>query len=167
MNTKYDYEYIRENDVSGWEDQWRQLLDGRFIVEAYQLKEDQNSKLIRLGFTVKEVEDAIGHTGYTAREIDWYQSQPDRYTIVDGKFVETSGWLDAKLAADVALAEAEAAFEQRVLEIIAAQDSAGLKQYTLTQAKTYITNKMATGTTVATLNAAVKEILLKMVPYVL
>ena len=167
MNTRFDYDHIRATNAPGWEDQWRRLLEGRFIVEACQLKEGQNSKLTRLGFTVKEVEDAIGHTGYTQREIDWYQSQPDRYTLVDDKFVETPGWLDAKLAADAALAEAEAAFEQRVLEIVAAQDSAGLKQYTLAQAKTYIDNKMATGTTVATLNAAVKEILLKMLPYVL
>lgn len=167
MNTKYDYEYLRDNNVTGWQDVWRQLLEGRFIVEMYQLKEDQNSKLFRLGFTVAEVESAVGHSGYTQRELEWYQSQPDRYALVDGLYVEDAGWLDSKIAADEALAAAEAAFEQRVLEIVAAQDATGLKQYTITQATTYINNKMATGTTVAALNAAVKEILLKMVPYVL
>jgi len=42
-----------------------------------------------------------------------------------------------------------------------------LKQYTVEQARTWITNKIDGATTVAAVKQEVKEILLKMVPYLL
>lgn len=92
MNTRFDYEYIREHNQAGWQDEWKLLLEGRFFVENNELIEDVNAPIFRLGFTVAEVEDAVGFTGLTDREIEWYTSQPDRYTLVKGKYVEVEGW---------------------------------------------------------------------------
>jgi len=167
MNTKIDYEYIREHNIPGWQREWYMLLDGRWIVEGYNLVEDANAKIFRLGFTVAEVEDTIRHEGYTVRQLEWFASQPTRFTLAGGVYTEVAGWAAAKVTEDAAKAVADSAFEQRVLGIVAAKEAAGLKAYTMAQATTYINNKMATGTTVPLLNAAVKEILLKMVPYVL
>ena len=92
MNTRFDYEYIREQNDPAWKTLWYNLLDGRFVVENNTLVEDPNAPLFRYGFTVDEVALAISHTGYTRRELEWYQSQPDRYTAVDGVYAEVAGW---------------------------------------------------------------------------
>ena len=70
--------------------------------------------------------------------------------------------------------------EQRLLEeflelttrkrreaILAARDSSELKQYTVAQATTYVNNKLDAATTVAAMKEAVRDILIKMIPYVL
>ena len=95
MNTRFDYEYIREHNQAGWQDEWRLLLEGRFCVENNELVEDVNAPIFRLGFTVAEVTKAIGFKGYTNRELDWYTSQPDRYKLTRGKYVEVEGWKEA------------------------------------------------------------------------
>ena len=167
MNTRFDYEYIRNKDVVGWRMHWLGLLSGRWIVVNDELVEDQNAKIFCFGFTVAEVAAAIGLAGYTARELEWYQSQPDRYTLVGDAYVQVAGWAEAKVLADAQKAAEEAAFEARVLEIVEAREAAGLKQYTVTQAQAYINNKLNAATTVAQMKEAVRDILLKMVPYVL
>ena len=163
MNTRFDYEYIRNKDVVGWRVHWLGLLSGRWIVVNDELVEDQNAKIFRFGFTVAEVAAAIGHSGYTDCELAWYQGQPDRYQLVDGHYVQVAGWAAAKAIADAELA----ALEQRGLDINAAREDSGLRQYTVAQAQTYINNKLNAATTVATMKEAVRDILLKMVPYVL
>ena len=92
MNTRFDYEYIREHNQAGWQDEWRLLLEGRFCIENNELVEDVNAPIFRLGFTVAEVVKAIAFNGYTNRELDWYTSQPDRYKLTRGKYVEVEGW---------------------------------------------------------------------------
>lgn len=105
-NTKRDYEYIRDNDISGWQHHWRQLLEGRFSVLEGDLAEDSNAPLFRLGFTVAEIESEIGFTGYTIREVGWFESHPDRYQLTDGVWAEIEGWRAAKDATELALAVA-------------------------------------------------------------
>ena len=46
LNTKYDYEYVREN-FDNWREYWQELLV------------DANAKLFRIGFTEMEVAAAI------------------------------------------------------------------------------------------------------------
>jgi hypothetical protein len=88
LNTKFDYEYVRENQ-DNWKDYWQTLYDDRLIwdnveltgegitdathrlIESQdtetnepitiqqELKLDTNCKLFRLGFTVEEVEAAL------------------------------------------------------------------------------------------------------------
>jgi hypothetical protein len=112
MNTRFDYDYIRKQNDPAWKSWWYDLLDGRFIVENNTLVEDLNATLFQYGFTVDEVALAIGHTGYTRRELEWYQSQPDRYTEVDGVYSEVSGW-----AATYAHSLLLAALDKKLLEI--------------------------------------------------
>jgi len=166
-NTRFDYEYIRDTDSSGWREEWLNLLDGRWIVLDNELVEDASAKIFKLGFSVDEVAGEIGHSGYTPRQIEWFQSQPDRYTLVGDAYVQVAGWAEAKALADAAEAAEKEAFEQRVLEIVAAREEAGLKQYTVAQAQTYINNKLNAASTVAQTKEALREILLKMVPYLL
>lgn len=92
MNTRFDYEYIRDTNQEGWQQEWLNLLEGRFCVQDNELVEDANAPIFRLGFTVAEVEESIAFRGLTKRETDWYTSQPDRYTLVKGKYVEVEGW---------------------------------------------------------------------------
>lgn len=97
-NTRHDYEYIRDNNVDGWQNQWRQLLEGRFAVINGDLVEDSNAPLFRIGFTVAEVEKEIGITGHTIREIEWFEAHPGRYQLTDGAWSEIEGWRSAEAA---------------------------------------------------------------------
>jgi len=93
---KFDYEYLRTNNIEGWQQEWKQLLEGRFIVQDNKLVEDSNSPIFRLGFTVGEVEAAINFSGLSDREIEWRQSHPDRYQWVDEEWIEVIGWEQAR-----------------------------------------------------------------------
>lgn len=104
LNTRHDYEYVQRYGSANWRQDWYNLLDGRFIVDSNELIEDQNAPIFRLGFTVAEVADAVGHTGYTRRELEWYQSQPERYELVDGRYVQVSGWASSQAEAELAAA---------------------------------------------------------------
>ena len=106
-NTRSDYEYIRAENIPGWENKWNQLLEGRFVIKSDDLIEDVNAKIFRLGFTVEEVATAIGFSGLTDREIEWRASQPDRWQIIDGVWKEIDGWAASRLAARQAKAMAE------------------------------------------------------------
>ena len=88
LNTKFDYEYIRDNVIDGWESQWLNLLEGRFIVVGDELVEDANAPIFRLGLTVEEVSQPIGFSGLTQRETAWCEAQPDRYQYIEGEFVK-------------------------------------------------------------------------------
>lgn len=90
--TRHDYQYMREHAVTGWQDMWLRLLAGRFFVSGDELVEDENAEIFRLGFSVDEVATAIGHSGYTAPEQQWYGSQPDRYTLDGDTYIEVTGW---------------------------------------------------------------------------
>ena len=92
MNTKQDYQYIRDANQPGWQDHWRQLLEGRFIVTPTRISEDQRAKIYRLGFTVAEVEAAIGHSGLTATETAFLAEHGDWHEVVDGRLVEKAGY---------------------------------------------------------------------------
>lgn len=97
-NTRHDYEYIRDHNIAGWQDQWRQLLEGRFSVIDGDLSEDANAPLFRLGFTVADIEAEIGITGYTIREAEWFDAHPSRYQFIDGVWSEIDGWRSAEAA---------------------------------------------------------------------
>ena len=56
---------------------------------------------------------------------------------------------------------------QRLLDILSVQESIGLKQYTITQAESFIDNKIDPAITVDELKIALKEVLKKMIPYIL
>lgn len=112
MNTRFDYEHIRSHDIPGWQAQWYNLLDGRFVVENNELVEDRNAPIFRLGLAVAEVAAAIGHVGYTRREIEWYGGQPERYTLFDGQYVQVAGWSEVHAARQLATA-----VEEKLLEI--------------------------------------------------
>jgi hypothetical protein len=87
LNTKFDYEYVKENQ-DNWKDYYQTLYDSRLIWDnielvgegttddthrliqsmdeeenpitiQQELKLDVNCKLLRLGFTVEEVEAAL------------------------------------------------------------------------------------------------------------
>ena len=87
LATKYDYEYVRDNQ-DNWKDYWQTLYDSRLIWDnvelvgegvtddthrliqsqdeeenpitiQQELKLDEHCKLLRLGFTVEEVEAAL------------------------------------------------------------------------------------------------------------
>ena len=92
METRYDYEYIRDTRLAGWEDCWLQLLEGRWIVTPHRIFEDPEAKIYRLGFTVTEVEEAIGHTGLTQTESDFLADHRDWYAEIEGRLVENSGY---------------------------------------------------------------------------
>ena len=92
MNTRFDYEYARQHHLPGWENAWLALLE-RWIIVDNELVEDQNAPIFRLGFTVAEVADAIQFSGYTPRQLEWYQGKPDRYELVDGRYVQVEGWV--------------------------------------------------------------------------
>jgi hypothetical protein len=93
MNTRFDYEYARQHHLPGWENAWLALLE-RWTVIDNELVEDQNAPIFRLGFTVDEVAGAVGFSGYTPRQLEWYQGQPDRYELVDGMFSQVAGWAE-------------------------------------------------------------------------
>lgn len=95
LSTKADYEYIRSESIPGWQQEWRQLLEGRFVNDCV---EDQNAPIFRLGFTVEEISEAIGFSGLTDREIEWRESQPDRWRLINGDWQEIDGWAEAREA---------------------------------------------------------------------
>ncbi|MGD9156918.1 MAG: hypothetical protein PVG39_00800 [Desulfobacteraceae bacterium] len=70
-------------------------------------------------------------------------------------------------AIEAAKAQAAADEQTRVEEIETAQQTAGLKSYTITQAETYIDNQLDAASTVAETKEAMKTILKKMIPYLL
>jgi hypothetical protein len=92
MNTRFDYEYIRDNNILGWEKEWKNLLDGRWISRDLDLIEDLNAKIFRLGFTVSEVAATVGMSDYNEKPKCWYENQPDRFQSVGSSFVEVDGW---------------------------------------------------------------------------
>jgi len=112
LNTSADYEHIRAAHLTGWQEKWRGLLEGRFVVEGNDLIEDSNAPLFRLGFTVQGVEEAIGFSGYTTRESEWYSSSPDRFELIDGQWQQKEGWAEQH-AAEVLLL----ALEQKLAEV--------------------------------------------------
>ena len=63
--------------------------------------------------------------------------------------------------------DAIAALSARIAAIEAAQETEGLKHYTVEQARDWIRGKIDSATTVAAVKQEIKEILLKMVPYLL
>ena len=130
METRYDYEYIRDNRLAGWEDCWLQLLEGRWIVTPHRLFEDPEAKIYRLGFTVPEVKDAIGHTGLTQTESDFLADHSDWYTEIDGRLVENSGYEEylAALEQGEALKKSRA---EKIAEINAAFQAAELLPVTI------------------------------------
>jgi hypothetical protein len=105
-STRADYDNIRAAQIGGWQGLWRQLLDGRFAVLDGDLVEDPRAPLFILGFSVAEVEAAIGVTGYTIRELEWFEAHPDRYQLTDGVWSEIEGWRAARDAAELARAVA-------------------------------------------------------------
>ena len=87
LNTKYDYEYVKEHQ-DNWKEYWQTLYDSRLIwdnvewvgegieddthrliqsqdeeenpiIIQQEFKLDEHCKLLRLGFTVEEVEAAL------------------------------------------------------------------------------------------------------------
>lgn len=107
MNTRHDYEYIREHELPGWQEEWRRLLEGRWIVTPHEISEDPNAKLFRLGFSVAEIAAVIGHSGLTTTEADFLAAHPDWYTAVDGQLVAKAGYSAYLAAAERAKKEAE------------------------------------------------------------
>lgn len=103
-NTKADYDFIRAENIDGWAVSWRQLLEGRFVIDGDALVDDPQAPIFKLGFTVAEVETAIGFAGITDRELAWRESQPDRWQLVGEEWHEIDGWAETRAAA--ALAEA-------------------------------------------------------------
>ena len=130
METRHDYEYIRDNRLAGWEDCWLQLLEGRWIVTPHRIFEDPEAKIYRLGFTVPEVKDAIGHTGLTQTESDFLADHQDWYAEIDGHLVENPGYGEylAALEQDEAHEKARA---EKIAEINAAFQAAELLPVTI------------------------------------
>jgi hypothetical protein len=114
-NTRADYDYIRASQIDGWQEHWRQLLEGRHAVIDGDLVEDPHCRLFALGFTVAEVEQAVGPAGYTSRQVEWYSSHPDRYELVDEVWREIEGWRERANAAALL-----AALEDKLAEVDAA-----------------------------------------------
>lgn len=106
-STRPDYEFIKSAEIDGWENLWRQLLEGRFIIKNDELVEDTNAKIFRLGFTVEDVKQAIGFSGLTDRETEWRAFQPDRWQLVNEEWREIEGWAATRLAKKQADAMAE------------------------------------------------------------
>lgn len=104
LNTRADYEFIRVENIPGWQSKWNELLEGRFVINADSLVEDTNAKIFKLGFTVDEIVGATGLTGLTKRETEWRESQPDRWQMVAGEWEEIEGWAATKAATKVAKA---------------------------------------------------------------
>ena len=105
-NTKADYTFIKANNVTGWQDKWRDMLEGRFLTIGDELVEDTNATIFRLGFSVDEVESAINFNGLTDREVAWRESQPDRYQLVNGEWSEIDGYLAVRIASRLSTAKA-------------------------------------------------------------
>ena len=101
-STRADYEFIRAENLLGWEQLWLQLLEGRFVISGDDLIEDQNAPIFRIGFTVEGVSSAIGFSGLTRREIEWRESQLDRWQLIDGEWSEIEGWKETREAAKLA-----------------------------------------------------------------
>ena len=130
METRHDYEYIRDNRLAGWEDCWLQLLEGRWVVTPHRIFEDPEAKIYRLGFTVTEVEDAIGHTGLTQTESDFLADHRDWYAEIEGRLVENSGYEEylAALKQGEALKKSRA---EKITEIDAAFQAAEQQPVTI------------------------------------
>jgi len=111
-NTMADYDFIRASQIDGWQEHLRQLLEGRFAVMDGDLVEDPRAPIFTHGFTVAEVEAAIGFAGYTIRELEWFENHPDRYELVDAVWQEIEGWREG---ANVALLLA--ALEDKLAEV--------------------------------------------------
>lgn len=107
LSTKKDFEYIRSQNLVGWQDSWMILLEGRFAIHEDDLVEDQNAPLHRLGMSVADVSKAIGFTGLTSREIKWREDQPDRWALIDGQWQEIEGWSLARSSKRLAEAKAK------------------------------------------------------------
>lgn len=97
-STKADYEFIKDQAIEGWQTKWRDLLEGRFVTDGDDLVDDLNAPIFRLGFSVEEVSSAIEFSGLTNREVEWRESQPDRWKLEDGEWIEIEGWLEARTA---------------------------------------------------------------------
>jgi hypothetical protein len=111
-------------------------------------------------------------SGEIARNIDvtlcgFFNTTPDRYKLENGVLTERPEWPGEEAARQAQMASDLAALQTRLAGIEAAQQAEGLKSYTIEQARTWITNKIDGATTVAGVKQEVKEILLKMVPYLL
>lgn len=116
INTKFDYDYLKDNSSEEFKQEAVKLLEGRFAVINGELGEDANAPLFRLGLTVEQVQNDSGISGLTAREIEWMESQPDRYQLVDGEWAEIEGWEDARALAEAAKLKQEkfGAFQRAV-----------------------------------------------------
>lgn len=98
-STRADYDNIRSAQIEGWQGLWRQLLEGRFAVLDGDLAEDPRAPIFTHGYTVAEVKAAIGFTGYTIREVEWFAANQDRYRLKDGVWEEIEGWKERAHAA--------------------------------------------------------------------
>jgi len=99
LNTRTDYELVKSGNMAGWKEAWSNLLEGRFVQHGDELVEDATAPIFRLGFSVAEVEEALGFDGATHREIEWRSSQPDRWTCASGNWEEIKGWPEARAKA--------------------------------------------------------------------
>lgn len=98
----------------------------------------------------------------------WVNVYPERYKVVNGELVERPEWAQEEADREAAQTAAIAALQARIVEIEAAQATAGLKQYTVPQATQWITNKLTDApNTIVGVKQAVGEILIKMLPYIL
>lgn len=97
----------------------------------------------------------------------WFDVYPERYQYIANQFTERHQWA-AEVAAREAIQDAELAeLQARLDEIETAQNSTGLRNITVSQAQAWINGKMHSSTTVADVKEAIREILLKIVPYIL
>jgi hypothetical protein len=106
LNTKFDYEYIKDSNQPDWMQQWLNLLDSRWIVKDNELVEDANAPIFRMGFTVDNITTITGHAGYTPGQLKWYTSQPDRYQLINNVYVQVDGWSEANAAGKLNAAQA-------------------------------------------------------------
>jgi len=97
----------------------------------------------------------------------WFNVHPHRYMWNGSELVEWPGWEVEEAEQEAAQNVAILALKARVDAIAAAMDQEGLKAYTVPQAQKWINDKLDAATTVAAVKQAVREILLKMVPYIL
>ena len=89
----------------------------------------------------------------------------DFYEVVDGVFTPKD---PAVVNAIIAQREADVAAEiNRVGEVVAAQETSGLKQYTMDQVNTYLDNRFNAMTDLDSVKTELRAIFDKMVPYLL
>lgn len=117
LNTRYDYEFVKDNNISGWQAEWLRLIEGRFICNK-RITEDANAEIYRLGFTVAEVQAALGITGPTQIEINFQKYCPDWYDFIDGKLTEKEGYKK-----NIDSEELKEALDKKLSEIDAARES--------------------------------------------